>query len=83
MFYFYILKSISTSEYYFGCTKDFTKRLALHNAGKVRSTKNGRPWEVVYYEIFEKLSDARKRELQVKKWKSRDAVERLLRTFQT
>ena len=33
---------------------------------------------MIYVENFDTLSDARKREIQIKKWKSRKAIERLL-----
>ena len=73
----YILKSKNGS-YYIGSTNDATERIAYHNSGKVISTKNGRPWKMIYVENFDTLSDARKREIQIKKWKSRKAIERLL-----
>ncbi|MDP2945839.1 MAG: GIY-YIG nuclease family protein [bacterium] len=81
MFYFYILQSIISCEYYIGSTEDLKNRLLLHNKGMVKSTKSNRPWKLVYFESFSTLREARKRELQVKKWKSRLAIERLIRTF--
>jgi putative endonuclease len=54
------------------------ERLKFHNAGKVKSTKKDRPWTVVYREGFTILRGARKRELQIKRWKSRKAIERLI-----
>ncbi|MCK6618720.1 MAG: GIY-YIG nuclease family protein [Cyclobacteriaceae bacterium] len=47
-------------------TEDLQKRLALHNAGKVRSTKGYRPWEMVYNEKYLTKDDARTRELFLK-----------------
>ena len=81
MFYFYILKSILSHKYYIGSTEDLKNRLLLHNKGVVKSTKFNMPWRLVYSESFSNLKEARKRELQVKKWKNRLAVERLLKTF--
>lgn len=74
----YILQS-SSGSYYVGSTNNIEKRLAYHNTGKVRSTKNGRPWRVIYSESFDTLSKARKRELQIKQLKSRSAIERLVK----
>jgi len=81
MFYFYILRSIILCKYYIGSTEDLKNRLLLHNKGMVKSTKYGRPWGLVYFETFSTLKEARKREAQVKKWKSRLAIERLMKTF--
>ena len=78
-FYAYILKSRNGS-YYVGSTNDRDVRLSYHNDGKVKSTKSGRPWKMIYSESFDTLGDARKRELQIKNWKSRAAIERLIKT---
>jgi putative endonuclease len=77
MFYFYILKSLKSSKYYIGSTNNIDTRINLHNAGMVKSTKPDKPWIVIYNELFDNLEDARTREVQVKKWKSRKAIERL------
>lgn len=61
-----------------GSTENLAERLKLHNAGLVKSTKAARPWDIVYSERFYYLRDASKREFQVKKWKSRAALERLI-----
>ena len=78
MFFCYILKSLRSSKYYIGSTENLDKRLKLHNTGKVRSTKSDMPWQRIYFESFESLSNARKRELQIKNWKSRKAIEHLI-----
>ena len=78
MFYLYILKSIEKSTYYIGSCQNLSKRLTQHNKGKVRSTKRFRPWQLVYYKTYNNLSEARKRETQIKSWKKRSAIERLV-----
>ncbi|MDI6883027.1 MAG: GIY-YIG nuclease family protein [Patescibacteria group bacterium] len=82
MFYCYILQSLKSSKYYIGTSGNLEERLKFHNAGKVKSTKGDRPWKIVYYEKFTTLREARKRELQIKRWKSRKAIERLIKTFE-
>lgn len=79
MFYFYILVSEKTGKYYYGSTENFDLRLALHNSGKVKSTKNNLPWKNLFVQNFNTLAEARQRELQVKKWKSRAAIERMIK----
>ena len=81
MFYFYILKSLISLKCYVGSSENIGKRLKFHNLGKVKSTKYDKPWKLVYSESFKNLREARKRELQVKNWKSRLAIERLIKTF--
>jgi putative endonuclease len=78
MFFTYILISKSNGSFYIGSSKDLSKRLEKHNSGLVRSTKSGLPWELVYSEKYDNLSLARKREIQIKNWKSRLAIERLI-----
>lgn len=63
MFIVYILKSETTNKHYYGHTKDLDQRLKAHNNGRVRSTKSGRPWKVIYCETFSSKSEAYKREL--------------------
>lgn len=42
----------------------------------IRSLK--KPWELVYKEEFDNLKGARKREQQIKSWKKRIAIEKLI-----
>jgi len=79
MFYTYILKSLENGSYYVGSTQDLTKRFNLHNKGLVKSTRLYIPWEVVYKEEYKTLSEAWKREMQIKSWKKRSAIEGLLK----
>jgi len=81
MFYFYILHSIKNGRYYIGSCQDLEQRIKRHNSGLVKSTKGYLPWELVYNEEFKTLSEARKRESQVKGWKKRLAIERLIKHF--
>ena len=77
MYYIYVLQSIKHGTRYVGCTKDVKKRFTEHNDGRCRYTKGRRPWEVMYQEKFGTLSEARKREIQIKGW-SRDKKEKLI-----
>jgi putative endonuclease len=74
-FYVYILRSHKTGKYYIGQTKNLENRLSRHNKGRVRSTKSGRPWElVVYYECTSRI-EAMKLEKNLKKLKNRRSLE--------
>ena len=82
MFWVYILQSTKNNSYYIGSCTDIDLRLKQHNRALVKSTKRFIPWKLVYKESYVKLSLARIRELQIKSWKKRLAVERLIKTFQ-
>lgn len=69
MFQVYILNSIKSGKYYIGHTHDLKARLARHNAGRVKSTKYGLPWNVVYTEIYNNKQDAYRREFEIKSYK--------------
>ena len=78
MYYVYILRSLVNNRYYIGCTNDLESRLAKHNQGYVQSTKAYRPWEMIYQEIYGTLGEARRRERELKSWKSRKRIEALI-----
>ncbi len=67
MYYLYILKSGIKDWHYIGTTKDLQNRLAEHNAGEVKSTKAYKPFKIIYTESFPLKTEARKREIFLKK----------------
>ena len=79
MNYVYILKSDKTGKLYKGSTGDLRERVGNHNNGKVISTKDGRPWKLVYYEAFLSKIDARREELFLKTGKGRERIKFLLK----
>jgi len=78
MFFVYIIRSKIRSRYYTGSTEDLEERLRQHNAGKVKSTKAYRPWDIAYTETFERREDAYARERQIKAYKGGEAFRKLL-----
>ena len=62
MYVVYILKSLKDHGFYFGHCANIEVRLQRHNQGKVRSTKNRRPFILHYYESHPTRSEAYKRE---------------------
>ena len=66
--FFYILRC-SDDSLYAGITDDIDKRLKAHNSGKgAKYTASHRPVSLVYFEKRIDISDARKREAQIKNW---------------
>lgn len=78
MYVVYVLKSEKNNRYYIGCTNNIERRIAEHNNGLSRYTKNKGPWVGVYKEEYSSLLEARKREKQIKSWKKRSAIEKLI-----
>ena len=78
MFYVYILKSISAERFYIGHSANLEQRIRDHNRGKVRSTKAYIPWQLEYKEKYLTKSEAYRRELQIKSYKSGSAFKQLL-----
>ena len=79
MWSFYILYSSLKDCYYIGFTGDILdERLRKHNSNHKGFTGGAADWKLVHQEFFETVSDARKRELKIKSWKSREAIQKLL-----
>jgi len=66
MQYVYVVLSRKDSKFYTGYTEDLRKRLKEHSQGKVNSTRDRRPLELVYYEACADKSDALSRERYLK-----------------
>ena len=67
MYYLYILKSFQKDWHYIGITANIENRLAEHNAGEVKSTKAYQPLILLHKEQFLNKTEARKREIFLKK----------------
>jgi len=65
-FFVYILRSKMDGKFYTGYTSGLNKRIAEHNLGKVSSTRNRLPFELVYYESCLNQADALHREKYLK-----------------
>jgi len=64
--YTYILQSEKTARYYCGQCNDITNRLKRHNAGEMRSTKSGVPWNLIGYIPFNTRPEAMQLEEKIK-----------------
>ena len=72
----YLLRSQKDKSYYTGITENCDFRIKQHNTGKVESTKNRRPWDLVFSKPHENYSEARKHEKWLKK-KNREYKDKL------
>ena len=72
-YFVYVLRSTMVARLYMGSSAEPDARLGSHNAGRVRSTKAGRPWERVLLEEYQDRATAEKRERYLKSgWGARN-----------
>ena len=79
MFYTYIIFSEHLNKYYVGSTSNIELRIIKHNQNHKGFTGNKSDWKIVYFEEYITKTDSLKRELQIKKWKSRVMIEKLIK----
>ncbi len=72
MYFVYILKSLKDHKRYIGFTSDLERRILEHNSGLVKSTRNRKPFELIYTEEFEIKEQAMAREKFFKSGKGRE-----------
>lgn len=78
-FIVYILFSVSNEKYYVGYTSDkLTERIRKHNTNHKGFTGKKNDWELKYFEQFSNKSEALEREREIKKWKSKRMIEKLI-----
>ena len=76
----YILYSPSLDAYYVGHTElDPTERLNAHLKDHSGFTAKAKDWKIVFQLVFESKSETYKFELQIKRWKSRRAIQNLIK----
>jgi putative endonuclease len=71
----YVLQSEATGKFYIGSAEDLPSRLAEHQRGHSPYTRNRGPWILKYSEEHSILAEARRRERQIKSWKSHRLVQ--------
>ncbi len=80
MIFVYMIKNPS-NKLYVGVTENPQKRLATHNSLRgAKFTKYIPDFKIVFLERYENLEQARKREIQIKKW-SRSKKEVLIERY--
>ena len=74
----YIIQSLKTNRNYLGSSTDPVRRLIDHNRGNTNSTKQGRPWKLIFVQEFETLNLARRVERKLKSFKSAVILRKIL-----
>ena len=68
-YFVYVLWSCTACRFYIGISDDVEKRLTQHNEGLSKWTAKFCPWELVHAEEFPDYSEARRREILLKRQK--------------
>jgi putative endonuclease len=76
---FYIIHSQLAKKFYIGHTREpIEERLRKHNSNHDGFTGKFRDWTLVYLEAYPTKELAYKREREVKSWKSKQRIEKLI-----
>ena len=81
MYYIYVIQSEKDELFYTGFTRDLQNRLYEHNTGKVASTKNRRPFRLIYFEACLNEQDATAREKYLKTGMGKRYLKNRLKRF--
>ncbi len=83
MYYTYVLYSKKDGDFYTGFTQDLKLRFKQHNKSQVESTKDRRPFELIYYEACLNRNDATHREKYLKTYHGKAYIKRRLKSYLT
>lgn len=78
-YYVYVLISLKDYKFYVGSTSDLLQRVKKHNSGEVKSTKFRRPLQLLHYEYFVNIEDAKAREVFLKSGFGRQQLRKSLK----
>jgi putative endonuclease len=78
MYFVYILYSSTRDKYYVGSCEDLYSRLIKHNSNHSGFTGKTGDWAIKWTEECIDKAAALKREKQIKAWKSRKMIEKLI-----
>jgi predicted GIY-YIG superfamily endonuclease len=59
MYFVYAILSVSKNRIYIGQTREMKQRLQYYNSGRVKSTKEGVPWQLIALQEVEDRDKAR------------------------
>ncbi len=78
MYFAYIIYSPTKDRYYVGSCEDVAKRLIKHNTNHAGFTGKTGDWQIKWAEVHPDKPSAMEREKQIKAWKSRKMIEKLI-----
>lgn len=80
-FYVYILYNKGKNFIYVGYSENLRKRIEDHNNGFSKSTKAYLPIELIHYEAYQHIKDAKRREKYLKSNKGRTTLMTMLKEY--
>ncbi len=83
MYYTYVLDSKKDGNFYTGFTQDLKLRFDQHNKGQVESTKDRRPFKLIYYEACLNRDGATHREKYLKTYHGKAYIKRRIKSYLT
>ena len=83
MYYTYVLQSMKDKDFYTGYTQNLKLRFERHNKGQVESTRDRRPFELLYYEACIDQNDAIRREKYFKTYHGKMFLRWRLKSYLT
>ena len=83
MYYTFVQRSLKDNRFYIGFTSDLKQRFEQHQKGRIDSTKDRRPLELIYYEACLHQNDATKREKYLKTYNGKMFLKKRLKSYLT
>lgn len=80
-FYVYVLMNKKRDFIYVGFTTNLKKRFFEHNNKEEQSTKHYTPLELIFYEAYRNIKDAKRREKYFKTTKGKVTLRFMLREY--
>jgi putative endonuclease len=83
VYYIYVLQSMRERGFYTGFTQGLKLRFEQHNKGFVESTRDRRPFELIYYEACLHRDDATRSEKYLKSFYGKMFLKKRLKSYLT
>jgi putative endonuclease len=80
-YYVYVLHNPSKNFIYIGYSENLKQRVETHNEGKNLSTKAYIPLELIHYEAYKNMKDAKRREKYLKSNKGKTTLITMLKEY--
>lgn len=79
--YVYLLQSETNGNLYVGYTTNIKRRILEHNKGLNFSTKNAKPWNLIFFEGYICDRDAKRREKYLKTNQGARLIKRMVKEY--
>lgn len=80
-YYVYILHNLAKHFIYIGYSENLTQRFTSHNKGENKSTKAYIPLNLIHYEAYKNMKDAKRRECYLKTNRGKTTLRTMLKEY--